>query len=337
MTATTPDTRAYAKLLNRIGWTLVIFIGVYYALFSMYAEFMAIFQVFSSSTAYVIVDGVLSTIIYVASFLIPAGLFFVMSRREKTEPIRWEVKLPPAFPLMILTGLGVITAAAIINSLFCNIIGYVGTYEAVYYDNPAIIVMYMTIALAPAIAEEILFRGVIFSHLRPYGRTQAVLISAALFALMHQDISQYIYTFFAGICMAFMYELTGSIWCCTIYHMLNNELSVIYDVIYSRYGGGSMWLLNLFDGVMILLGAISLVILIVYHRKKLRSEEKLPPRERVESPDDEAVDLYTRPLSGVAVKKNLCAPGILVFVALSLLSAVGSYVMVLFQNIGGGL
>ena len=87
------------------------------------------------------------------------------------------------------------------------------------------------VAVLPAIFEEITHRGLIYAGYRECG-WKFVLISGVYFSLMHQNIVQTGYTFFAGIVMALTMYYTRSMFM----HFLNNAVSVIGGYI-SQNGG----------------------------------------------------------------------------------------------------
>lgn len=313
-------TRAYISTMNRLGWGLVIFFVSFYV-FSIASELIITeVEYFGNPVATSLVEGVLSPICYMAPFFLGGICFYAFSRKKETQRILYEVKLPPVFPLLILAGFGIITTAAYLNNILCELIGYSIPEELISetYDNPYTVIGYMATALAPAFAEEFLFRGVVYGNLRPFGRTQAVLISATLFVLMHQNIGQIFYTFAAGIIMALMYELTGSIWCGVLYHMLNNQLSVITDVLYNgMFGNNIEPLLIAWDIVLCVLGFAAILVLVFYYKNKGK----------------EAITRgYTDGREGLpswAIRKGITTSGMLVFSIASILSMLFTYLMII--------
>ena len=65
--------------------------------------------------------------------------------------------------------------------------------------------------LISPVAEELLFRGVIYTRMRQYFHVRiAIVASAALFGLYHGNSVQVIYAFVMGLFMAYAYEAFGS-------------------------------------------------------------------------------------------------------------------------------
>lgn len=88
----------------------------------------------------------------------------------------------------------------------------------------------LLIALLPAIAEELMFRGVIFNSFnKKYGVAIGIFVSALIFGIYHMNWVQGIFAFVMGIGLAYGYYKTGSIYTSIIIHFINNAFSVICD------------------------------------------------------------------------------------------------------------
>ena len=326
-----PSSAAYRRALNLIGWSLVIFLGLFSTITTMD---QLIFAEILQGTVGISLQGVISATCYMAPFIVGGAMYYIFNKTTPTQPIRYGLKLPAVTPLLILAGLAVITASAYINSWLCDLIGYEIPLELISpqdYSDPSVVIMYMTTALAPAFAEEFLFRGVIYGNLRPFGKTQAILISSVLFALMHQNIGQFFYTFVGGVAMAIMYELTGSIWCSILYHMFNNELAVLTEVLYyGKFGDAVEPLLMLWDTIVLVLGSISILILIFYYKRKASEAKSVTDPSVLGGQGTENIAVYDTSVDRGTVIRGLKAPGMIVFAALALASAVGTYLMILF-------
>jgi membrane protease YdiL (CAAX protease family) len=81
--------------------------------------------------------------------------------------------------------------------------------------------------LAP-FAEELLFRGVLYQWLRQrWGVKVGILTSALVFAVMHGDWAVGAAAFVLGAVMAWIYEVSESLWPAVIIHVLNNSLKIL--------------------------------------------------------------------------------------------------------------
>ena len=333
---------SYRSTANRVGWCLCIMVGMMYLTQSVWSSLFQLFDPFLTREGSFLVGTLVDTLSYLSYFMVPAILFYPMSRKKSPAPIKCEVKVPATIPLFILGGMAVILIFAWINGILMQMIGYEYTASSLGTSDPEAIYLYITVALAPAFCEEFLFRGVIYGNLRRYGLWSATLISALLFALMHQSISQTLYTFAAGIVMALTYELTGSIWCSTFLHMFNNLYSVVQEVIAARLGPACYRKLNMADGIIIVLGRISMILLCLLAIHKLKKmckaaeEEKARAEEANLTPAQDGCDRMTFgqvpcrltpvPESGLTPDKisakGFFAPGMIAFLVMALVTTV---------------
>lgn len=84
------------------------------------------------------------------------------------------------------------------------------------------------IALTPAICEEMLFRGFLFSAVRNrYKTVTAILLVAALFGLYHMSLIKFITTGLLGMVLCYVVYATGSIFPAMLMHFINNLFSVL--------------------------------------------------------------------------------------------------------------
>lgn len=83
--------------------------------------------------------------------------------------------------------------------------------------SPLGIAMYLLqLAVVPALVEEYALRGVVMMPARKFGNWFAVLVSSALFGMMHGNLVQAPFAFIVGIGIGYFVIVTGSMW--TAYH-----------------------------------------------------------------------------------------------------------------------
>ena len=215
---------SYRDTINRIGICLCIMLALIQGTSLAWALLSGWLSVILPAESAYFTGVLIETVSYLSYFIIPAVLFVPLSNGRERQPVRFDIRMPASFPLLILAGLAAISAAAQVNAWLMTLIGYTTDVTVSYAGgtDPQAIALFITVSLAPAFCEELLFRGVIYGNLRPYGVPLAVTVSALLFALMHGNIAQTFYTFVAGVVMALCYELSGSIWCSTFLHLFNN-------------------------------------------------------------------------------------------------------------------
>ncbi len=92
-------------------------------------------------------------------------------------------------------------------------------------------VMLITVGIIGPIIEEFAFRKVLFTLTRGYGFRFAAVISAAMFALMHQNITQFFFAFLMGLLFAYVYEMSGKLIFPIILHVFNNSYAVVMSFV----------------------------------------------------------------------------------------------------------
>ena len=84
------------------------------------------------------------------------------------------------------------------------------------------------VALMPAICEEMMFRGFIFSAFRKkYKITAAILLVAVLFGVYHMSVVRFFTTALLGAALAITVYYSGSIFPAMLMHFCNNGVAVL--------------------------------------------------------------------------------------------------------------
>ena len=89
--------------------------------------------------------------------------------------------------------------------------------------------------VAPAIFEELLFRGTILSGLKEYGIKVAVIVSAVIFTFMHGNPEQTVHQFIIGAVVGYIFFKSGNLWLGIIVHFFNNFISVTQAYVLSFF------------------------------------------------------------------------------------------------------
>lgn len=105
--------------------------------------------------------------------------------------------------------------------------------EAVAFQDELIkggsgITSLFVIAFLPAVCEELLFRGFLFTAVKEKKHgVRAIIITAILFAIMHMSMIKMLPILCLGLGMGYILYRTSSIYCTMIMHLLNNGLAVV--------------------------------------------------------------------------------------------------------------
>lgn len=109
-----------------------------------------------------------------------------------------------------------------------------GASVAIPTTAPGLMLCVFYVAVLPALCEEFLFRGAILSAFEPDGTRRAVLVSAALFMLLHGSLTGMPAQFLLGLIMAWLVVCCNSIYAGLIYHTTHNAASVILQFVINR-------------------------------------------------------------------------------------------------------
>ncbi len=322
--------KEYKSLTLRLGFALILMLVLLQGLMTLLGIGQMLFaSVMKEKTADILYWS-LYNLFYFASFMLPVPFFMLISGKKGGEKMHLAVRFPRRFALMAIACVGMILAAGQINSLLLAPFSGESASTDMILDMVSpdkgymVVLVFVMIVIVPAFCEEFLFRGLVLGNLLPYGKGVAVIGSALLFAAMHQNFGQFLYTAVAGILMGLLYAESRSIWPSTLVHMLNNLLSFVQMILFARIenemmAGRVVLCINL---AVIGAGIVCVAILLGL----ARTEKSAPECDagmfgRIDVPE------RTRRLSpGVATRKFF-SPSIIVFLILSLAMAVLTLIM----------
>ena len=111
-----------------------------------------------------------------------------------------------------------------LNAAITALTGYEATMPETETPESALgwVLYFISIAILPAMFEEMVFRGVVLQSLRQFGDRFAVFASALIFALAHGNLIQGPNTFIMGIVLASLVIYTGSMKIGILLHFCNN-------------------------------------------------------------------------------------------------------------------
>jgi membrane protease YdiL (CAAX protease family) len=158
-----------------------------------------------------------------------------MLKKELAERAGENVPDPGGHGKVIMTSVSAITASLGLNVLL-TITGFTGTSET-FQDvsgrqfGVAIGVGIILYGIVSPLAEEIVFRGLLYNRMRKYFPVWiAIVMSGLFFGLYHGNLVQGIYGSCMGMLMAYLYEITGRFCVPLLFHALAN--TVVYLIAY---------------------------------------------------------------------------------------------------------
>jgi len=315
----------YRKVIGSIGVSLLfflLFINVFQVVLTVFSFFLPENSVYGEviyQSAYAI--G------YLASFMAPVAImrYLIGRNRYAFRPMYTTVRFPKIALLAIPLGVALVSSAAYINMSIVNIFGFDNIMDLLYESESSlqpyqIVLQFITVCLVPGFCEEFLFRGAILTNCLPFGRTNAILISSLLFALMHQNPQQFFYAFVAGLLLGVLYEKSGSIWPGVLLHTINNFVSVAQGIIASRMSDliKSSVALTFMELFILFFGIGAAILLLVRFFSQKRDF-----RGGVFGKSFPAADFYAEvPLSAKQVRTLFWTPSMITFVVICASEAV---------------
>lgn len=162
-----------------------------------------------------------------------------------------------AFALVLSVGMffGLGFINGVISSFIIDIGLNPGGAVGVTVNNFTDFIVYIfTLALLPAIAEEIFFRGVMINGTKR-GSLHTIFITSICFALYHGSFSQFVYQYIYGVMLAFLAIKAKSVLPCILAHFLNNFTVLLLNFLKIE--------IDLLNGVCIVLGLGLLIVFCV--------------------------------------------------------------------------
>ena len=240
-------------------------------------------ETITSSTGYAIA-------MFILQIALDIGIFFLYNKWKNIDnravnlnfKLDWKIYL-----LLIFTGVmslfGIQYFIGSIDKLL-EIIGF-PLKEGLMIIEPTnwwkYLLSIVILAFVPAVCEELLFRGVILNGLRSkFNDYISIVLAALMFALMHQNLQQFVYPFLLGCIMGWIVLRTGSLVSSILVHFINNFLVVTFSFIEYTTGFAfvvkDMWWFYI---LAILLLAITFAIFyllddIIFKHKSATTREK---------------------------------------------------------------
>lgn len=173
-------------------------------------------------------SGVITVLAVFFPFAVGGKILNKEKHRQKTN------KSPVYKLLMTIFGFSSCMTINFLVGLLSAIFPIIGGTNFTWsYDTDTLtfILMIVVLAVLPALCEETAFRGIVMESLEKYGNRFAAVISALLFAILHQSLSAMIFAFFSGLIFGFIKKSTGSLVPSVAAHFLNNAVGIVMTVL----------------------------------------------------------------------------------------------------------
>ncbi len=214
--------------------------------------------------------------------IVPLIIYLIVTKKSPIETLRLK-------PLKIKNLLYV----GVVGLLLYPIALFLGLLTNLFYHNNVNDVIQkmdslplwaflLVIALTPAICEEFTLRGVILSGYKKASINRAAIITGFMFAVLHLNPSQFLYTFALGVILAYLVSVTDSIFSSMICHFIFNGISVVLAWNNIRNGTKSqditsmpkiMVVSTLIVFFVIAVCATVAIVCIILHLKKVNNKQ----------------------------------------------------------------
>lgn len=218
----------------------------------------------------VALTGNAGTLMQIAGFIAGLASVWKIARRTLSKAADsmklLHIKGDPAKCYLFL-GMAAVGAVLGLNLLFAlsGIMDNSELYQAVVEDQYSAVIWFglLCYGFVTPVAEEVLFRGIIYNCLRRSMKVKAaIFISAMVFGMYHMNTVQGIYAFLIGCLIAYAYEYFGDFRIPVVIHIIANVLA--YCLTYTSLAVSDLvcW------PVCIVFLAVTLVCLFLLNREK---------------------------------------------------------------------
>jgi membrane protease YdiL (CAAX protease family) len=138
-------------------------------------------------------------------------------------------------------------------------------------SSPALIQLYLIyLCVIPAVSEELLIRGLAMTTLKKCGKVFAVILSAAVFMMMHSSVSNYVFSLTAGLCIGYFSMRFDSLKLGIITHFflnLNSAVLRLAEPYLNTFAGQIAYTLY-FIGVAVFAVTFFIAFIVVFKIKR---------------------------------------------------------------------
>lgn len=275
---------------------------------------LIIFQVLGGTIVSVFLEGISNSITFISQsniYLILSCFIFVISiylpylllksyipKEEKKNADEADRKINKESIIQcikyIIVGIPIISIIQMICSFAIEKMGVgvdvtetLGVFN--YSGVLSTILIFLQVAILPAIFEELFVRKGIIGVTKRKGTIFAVVVSSLIFATIHMNVSQFIFAFLVGILFGIIRIKTNKMYPTMILHFINNGFAIIEALFYDH-----MIFMQIFTYFNILLNAVGFCLLIYMAYNKF-----------MELKDKESIQKFKEKMDYRKIKLNL--------------------------------
>lgn len=242
----------------------------------------SVIMIFNDQIIYSEGFSLFSSLIVSVSFIL---LYFFYNKKQKIDytkasAIKKEVDAPKVLLVLVFAFVCLFLISPFVNILvqLFEKIGYTVSGDIGFKIEGApwrLVVALIVYAVMPAIAEELIFRGIIFNGLAKKLRPlTAILLSALFFTLIHGSLQQTVFQFILGVVLGYIMYYSANLIYPILFHFFNNAIVVVVAYFSAGLAGADTpVLVGALDYILpIVLAALTLAG-IVHFSKYLRPKK----------------------------------------------------------------
>ena len=265
-------TQTYPLMQTDGGLSFAILMIGYILLAFFIQAVLLIFTTDTSSTLFVVVNSLVS----------PLAMLLVIVYQIKGKGRSVSVLSLNKFnKLHLLTALllsiGMFLGLGFVNVLFADFLSGIGLNAPspnIPLNNPFELILFsITVALFPAVFEELFFRGILLNSLKGENLLVRVFTVGLCFALYHCSVSQFVYQFIYGVAFCLLAIVAKSVIPCIIAHFINN-----FTILLFTYLNIDVDLTNI---LLIVIGVVALIGYFLISYFGLKGQKQQVPKKGV--------------------------------------------------------
>ncbi|WP_190972546.1 CPBP family intramembrane glutamic endopeptidase [Bifidobacterium myosotis] len=175
---------------------------------------------------------------------------------------------PQWFLLFIVLGLGV-QGAVTLGQMLLSFVHFdlISPTSDSINESATTVSMWLYIGLVGPVCEEVMFRGVLMKELKPLGRNFAIVTSALVFGLFHDDVVQGTFAFLFGLLLGFVAMEYSLVWSIALHIFNNAVLSGVVDTLLAGQLSDTGY--TVYSIILMLVGVLGAAIVFAVYGKGL--------------------------------------------------------------------
>ena len=273
--------KEYSKIGFVLGISVLVFVLLQLGLTYVLQIFtLPIYNLFNGKLSVTNVNTIIQMISFVISLVIPSLIVFIYTEKSKEKN---KVNKKKCIKYILIT-LPIVLLVQIVIGIILEKLGL--NYDIVekvnIYDDKTVIgkiLLFVELALLPAIFEELYVRKAILNFTKKYGTVFAIISSSLLFSVIHFNLSQMLFAFVMGVILSIITLKSGSIIPSFAIHLLNNGYEALMLIFENNLN-----VISIINGIYIILIIIGIICII---KEIIKSKGKIKLLENVKVEDNE--------------------------------------------------